>query len=60
MITTGTFSRAAKDEASSAGKQQIDLIDGDEFISKMLEFEIGVEKVTAYKVKREEFETEKK
>ncbi|MDR0917675.1 MAG: restriction endonuclease [Oscillospiraceae bacterium] len=56
MITTGTFSRAAKEEASSAGKQQIDLIDGDEFISKMLEFEIGVEKVTAYKVKREEFE----
>ena len=37
FITTGSFSKAAKDEATTPGKKQIDLIDGEEFISKLAE-----------------------
>lgn len=48
FITTGTFSKTARDEAATAGKQQIDLIDGEEFISKIAEFQIGVKEVTDY------------
>ncbi len=32
LMTTGTFSKAAKDEASDPAKKQIDLVDGEEFI----------------------------
>lgn len=42
FITTGSFSKSAIEEASSQGKQQIDLIDGEEFITKLAEFGIGV------------------
>jgi restriction system protein len=56
MITTGTFSKAAREEASSQGKQQIDLIDGEEFISKIAEFGIGVKPVTTYEIDEEFFE----
>lgn len=55
MITTGTFSKGAKDEASNPGKQQIDLIDGEEFISKIVEFEIGVHAIKTYEVDEEFF-----
>lgn len=55
MITTGTFSKAAKEEASKQGKQQIDLIDGEEFISKIAEYGIGVRPVTTYEVDEEFF-----
>ena len=55
MITTGTFTKAAKEEASNPGKQQIDLIDGEEFISKIAEFGIGVKPVTTYEVDEEYF-----
>ena len=55
MITTGTFSKAAREEASSPGKQQIDLIDGEEFISKIAEFGIGVRPVTTYEIDEEFF-----
>lgn len=55
MITTGTFSKAAKEEASSPGKQQIDLIDGEEFISKIAEYQIGVRPVTTYEIDEEFF-----
>ncbi len=44
FITTGTFSRAAKEEASKTGKQQIDLIDGEELINMLKENGIGVRK----------------
>ena len=50
FITTGTFSQAAKAEALSPGKQQIDLIDGEEFISKLAEYSIGVREVKTYEV----------
>ena len=50
MITTGTFSKAAREEASNPGKQQIDLIDGEDFISKIAEYGIGVKPVTIYEI----------
>ena len=55
MITTGTFSKAAKEEASNPGKQQIDLIDGEEFISKIAEYGIGVKPVTTYEIDEDFF-----
>lgn len=55
MITTGSFSKAAREEASNAGKQQIDLIDGEEFISKLAEFSIGVHEIKDYEIDEEYF-----
>ena len=55
LITTGTFSKAAREEASNPGKQQIDLIDGDEFITKIAEYGIGVREVKAYEIDEEYF-----
>ena len=55
MITTGTFTKAAKEEASTPGKQQIDLIDGEEFISKIAEYGIGVKPITVYEVDEDFF-----
>ena len=50
MITTGSFSKAAKEEASNPGKQQIDLIDGEEFMNKIAEYGIGVKPITTYEI----------
>lgn len=55
FITTGSFSKAAVEEASSPGKQQIDLIDGEEFITKLAEFGIGVKEVKDYEIDEEYF-----
>ena len=40
FITTGTSSNAAREEAATPGKKQIDLIDGEEFMDKIAEFGI--------------------
>lgn len=56
FITTGTFTRAAREEASNAGKQQIDLIDGSELIEKLIEYRLGVTEKTIYEVDRTFFE----
>lgn len=56
LITTGTFSKSAKEEASNPGKQQIDLIDGEELISKIAEYGIGVKEVKSYEIDEEFFE----
>ena len=56
FITTGTFTRAAREEASNAGKQQIDLIDGTEFINKLIEYRLGVIEETIYRVDKSFFE----
>lgn len=53
LITTGTFSKAAREEASNPGKQQIDLIDGEELITKIAEYGIGVREVKTYEVDEE-------
>lgn len=55
FITTGSFSKAAIEEASSPGKQQIDLMDGEEFMNKLAEFGIGVKEVKDYDVDEEFF-----
>lgn len=56
FITTGSFSKAAIEEACSPGKQQIDFMDGEEFISKLAEFGIGVKEVKDYEVDEAYFE----
>lgn len=55
FITTGSFSKQAIDEASNPGKQQIDLIDGEEFITKLAELGIGVKEVRDYEVDEDYF-----
>lgn len=55
FITTGSFSKAAKDEATTLGKKQIDLIDGEEFISKLAEYSIGVKEVKTYEIDEDFF-----
>lgn len=56
LITTGTFSKAAKEEAASPGKQQIDLIDGEGFITLLAEYGIGVKEIKTYEVDEGFFE----
>jgi len=55
LINTGTFSKAAKEEASNPGKQQIDLIDGEELMNKIAEYGIGVREVIVYEIDEEFF-----
>lgn len=55
FITTGSFSKQAIEEASNPGKQQIDLIDGEEFITKLAEFGIGVKEIKDYEIDEEYF-----
>lgn len=55
FITTGAFSKQAIEEASNPGKKQIDLIDGEEFISKLAEFGIGVREIKDYEIDEEYF-----
>lgn len=57
LITTGTFSKSAKEEASNPGKQQIDLIDGEELIDKIAEYGIGVREVKTYEVDEDFFKS---
>lgn len=55
FITTSTFTKSAQEEASNAGKQQIDLINGEDFINKLAEFEIGVKEVKDYQIDEDFF-----
>ena len=55
FITTGTFSKAAREEAASLAKQQIDLIDGEGFINKLAEYGIGLKEVKDYEIDEEFF-----
>lgn len=55
FVTTGSFSKPAIEEASNPGKQQIDLIDGEEFITKLAEFGIGVKEVKDYEIDEQFF-----
>ena len=52
---TGSFSKSAIEEASAPGKQQIDLIDGEEFLTKLAEYEIGVKEIKDYKIDEDYF-----
>lgn len=42
LITTGTYTREAKKEATRDGATPIDLIDGDQLVEKMKELELGI------------------
>ena len=53
FITTGTFSMQAR--ASDPGKTQIDLIDGEELISRIAELGIGVKPITTYEIDEDYF-----
>ena len=55
LITTGTFSKLAKQEATDPGKRLIDLMDGEELIDKIVEFSIGVREVKDYEIDEEFF-----
>ena len=55
LITTGTFSKAAIEEACKPGKKQIDLVDGEAFITKIAEYGIGVHPVTTYEIDEDFF-----
>ena len=55
FITTGTFSKAAREEAISPGKQQIDLIDGEELVQKLAEYNIGLREVRSYEIDEKYF-----
>ena len=50
LITTGTFTKAAREEASNQGKDQIDLIDGEELINLIVQNRIGVTEEITYKI----------
>ncbi len=50
LITTGAFTKAAREEATSPGKQQIDLVDGEDFINMIAEYGIGVKEVKTYEI----------
>ena len=55
FITTGTFTKAAREEAASFAKQQIDLMDGEELINKLAEYELGLKEVKNYIIDEEFF-----
>jgi len=55
FITTGTFTKAAKEEAASFAKQQIDLMDGEELMNKLAEYELGLAEVKDYEIDEEFF-----
>jgi restriction system protein len=59
IITTGTFTREAKREASRDGAPPIDLMDGNDLAEKLKELGLGieVEKVEKVIIKREWFKT---
>ena len=48
FVTTGSFSASARAEAFAQGKVQVDLIDGEEFIDKLAEYNIGIKEVKDY------------
>jgi restriction system protein len=55
LITTGTFSKSARTEACNPGKQQIDLVDGEELITMLAALGIGVREVKDYEIDEEFF-----
>ena len=55
FITTGSFSKQAVEEASNPGKKQIDLISGEEFMSKLAEYGLGLKEIKDYEIDEEFF-----
>ena len=57
LITTGTFTRSAIEEAAIPGKTYIDLMNGEELIAKIIELELGVTAIKTYDVDEEFFKS---
>lgn len=59
IITTGTFTREAKKEASRDGAPPIDLIDGNDLAEKLKELKLGieVETIETVRIKNDWFKT---
>ncbi|MBR6123462.1 restriction endonuclease [Candidatus Saccharibacteria bacterium] len=55
LITTGSFTKAAREEACAPGKQQIDLMDGNEFMDKLAEYGLGLSPKVDYEIDEEYF-----
>lgn len=55
LITTGSFSKSAREEASAPGKRQIDLMDGNDFMDKLAEYGIGLNPRTDFEINEEYF-----
>lgn len=55
FITTGAFSRPAIEEASNKGKQQIDLINGEEFIDLLVQYKLGIREIKDYEIDEDFF-----
>lgn len=56
FITTGTFTKQAIEEAINPGKTQIDLIDGEEFMTRLAELGIGIREIKDYDIDESYFE----
>lgn len=50
FITTGSFPQSVQNEAKSAGKVQIDLIDGEQLIDRLAECRMGLTPKIEYDV----------
>jgi restriction system protein len=57
FITTGTFTKQAIEEAADPSKTPIDLIDGEEFMTKLAEYGIGLTEVKDYDIDESFFES---
>ena len=57
LITTGSFSKAAREEASAPGKRQIDLMDGNDFMDKLAEYSLGLNPKTDFEIDEGYFTT---
>ena len=55
LITTGSFTPDAKEEASKPGRRLIDLMDGEELIDKLAEYNIGLKEVKLYEIDEDFF-----
>ena len=55
LITTGTFTKAAREDACDSGKEQIDLIDGEELIDLIANNKIGVYEEITYRIDEDFF-----
>ena len=55
LITTGSFTPDAKEEASKPGRRLIDLMDGEELIDKLAEYNIGLKEVKSYEIDEDFF-----
>ncbi len=56
FLTTGTFTAEAQREATRDGAEQVELIDLERLLDLMEKFEIGVKRVTAFRVEYDFFD----